>query len=60
MRELVYYVAASLDGYIAGPGGAIEAFIGEGSGVTRYLEDLQAFAHDHGMQLLTYRISPPA
>jgi dihydrofolate reductase len=30
MRELVYYVAVSLDGYIAGPGGEFDAFLFEG------------------------------
>lgn len=30
MRDLVYYVAVSLDGYIAGPGGEYDAFLTEG------------------------------
>jgi dihydrofolate reductase len=30
MRELVYYVAVSLDGYIAGPEGEFDAFLFEG------------------------------
>lgn len=30
MRELVYYAAVSLDGYIAGPGGEFDAFLIEG------------------------------
>ncbi|MFJ6537806.1 dihydrofolate reductase family protein [Paenarthrobacter sp. NPDC091711] len=30
MRELVYYVAVTLDGYIAGPGGEFDAFPVEG------------------------------
>lgn len=30
MRELVYYVAVSLDGYIAGPDGQFDAFLIEG------------------------------
>jgi len=30
MRDLTYYVAVSLDGYIAGPGGEFDAFLAEG------------------------------
>ena len=30
MRELVYYVAVSIDGYIAGPDGEFDAFLFEG------------------------------
>ncbi len=30
MRELTYYVAVSLDGYIAGPGGEFDAFLATG------------------------------
>lgn len=30
MRELTYFVAVSLDGYIAGPGGEFDAFLAEG------------------------------
>lgn len=30
MRELTYYVAVSLDGYIAGPGGEFDSFLAEG------------------------------
>ncbi|PTR21858.1 dihydrofolate reductase [Rhodococcus sp. OK519] len=40
MRELVYYVAASLDGYIAGPGGQFDAFDLEGD----HMADLARFA----------------
>ena len=30
MRELVYYAAVTLDGYIAGPNGEFDAFLIEG------------------------------
>ncbi|MGW0043929.1 dihydrofolate reductase family protein [Rhodococcus sp. NPDC003348] len=40
MRELVYYVATSLDGYIAGPEGQFDAFILEGD----HMADLARFA----------------
>lgn len=34
MRKLVYYVAVSLDGFIAGPGHQFEAFLAEGDHAT--------------------------
>lgn len=43
MRKIVYYVASSLDGFIAGPGDDISDFVQQGAGVTQYLEDLQSF-----------------
>lgn len=39
MRELVYYVAVSLDGYIAGPDGQFDAFPVEGDHMDRILEE---------------------
>ncbi len=43
MRNITYYVATSIDGFIAGPNGEIGNFVGEGSGVDQYLQDLQRF-----------------
>ena len=43
MRKIIYYVAASLDGYISGPANDISLFNPEGSGVTQYLQDLKEF-----------------
>ena len=43
MRNIVYYVAASLDGYIAGPNADISGFVGSGNGVEQYLADLAGF-----------------
>ncbi|MGD1894501.1 MAG: dihydrofolate reductase family protein, partial [Cyclobacteriaceae bacterium] len=43
MRKLVYYVATSLDGYIAGPNENIDLFSGEGPLVEKYQQDLQEF-----------------
>ena len=41
-RKIIYYVASSLDGYIAGPNADISQFIQKGEGVTQYWQDLQA------------------
>ena len=43
MPEIVYYVAISLDGYISGPAEDISMFVGEGSGVTQYRNDLNEY-----------------
>ena len=43
MRKLVYYVATSLDGYIAGPNESVELFSSEGPLVEKYQQDLQEF-----------------
>lgn len=40
MRRIVYYVATSIDGFICGPNDDISTFVGDGSGVARYLADL--------------------
>lgn len=42
-NKIVYYVAISLDGYIAGPNEDISRFVGEGNGVDKYLSDLADF-----------------
>ena len=41
--KIVYYVAISLDGYIAGADEDISLFVGEGSGLDKYLNDLKTF-----------------
>lgn len=43
MKKLIYYVAASLDGYISGPDDDIGGFVSGGSGVDQYLADLKDF-----------------
>lgn len=43
MRKIVYYVAISLDGFIAGPNSDISGFTNSGNGVAKYLEDLLSF-----------------
>jgi dihydrofolate reductase/ribosomal protein S18 acetylase RimI-like enzyme len=43
MRKIIYYVAASLDGFISGPNGDISAFAATGNGVKKYLSDLKNF-----------------
>lgn len=43
MRKIIYYVASSIDGFIAGPDEDISGFISDGTGVKKYLDDLQNF-----------------
>lgn len=43
MRKIIYYVATSLDGYIAGKNDDISMFAMDGEGVDQYLYDLQSF-----------------
>ncbi len=43
MKKIVYYVASSLDGYIAGKNDDISQFILQGEGVQKYQSDLANF-----------------
>jgi dihydrofolate reductase len=43
MPKIIYYVASSLDGFIAGPNDDISYFVADGKGVEKYLSDLQKF-----------------
>lgn len=43
MKKIVYYVAISLDGFIAGPNDDISLFVTGGKGVEKYFADLQQF-----------------
>lgn len=43
MKNIVYYVAMSLDGYISGLNDDISQFKAEGNGVGQYLEDLNNY-----------------
>ena len=43
MRKLIYYVACSIDGFIAHKDGSIDGFLPEGEHITDYLESLKSF-----------------
>lgn len=43
MSKIIYYVASSLDGFIAGKNDDISQFILQGEGVEKYQNDLQQF-----------------
>jgi len=43
MRNIVYYVAISLDGYISGPNENIEGYVDGGSGIDQYFSDLKEY-----------------
>ncbi len=43
MRKIIYYVATSLDGYIAGKNNDVSMFAHEGEGVEQYFYDLESF-----------------
>ncbi len=43
MAQIIYYVAISVDGFIAGPNDDASGFTAAGDGVAKYLEDLKNF-----------------
>ncbi len=43
MRKIIYYVASSIDGFIAGVNEDVSGFKATGNGVQKYLDDLQEF-----------------
>jgi len=43
VRKIIYYVATFVNGYISGPDDDISGFASEGSGVSKYLNDLKDF-----------------
>ena len=43
MRNIVYYVATSLDGFISGVDGDVSRFVYAGAAVDQYLEDLKSY-----------------
>ena len=53
MQKIIYYVASSLDGFIAGKNDDISQFIQKGKGVEKYLADLSRtyeFGFQYGIQ----------
>ena len=43
MKKIIYYVASSIDGFIAGPNDDVSNFIFQGNAVEKYQEDLKQF-----------------
>ncbi|MDR6867031.1 dihydrofolate reductase [Microbacterium resistens] len=51
MRELTYYVAVSLDGFIAGPGGEFDAFLAEGDHMSAINERYSDTVASHAAEM---------
>jgi len=49
MRKIEYYVAMTVDGYIAGPNENISGYVNEGTG-------LDQVTHDFGLLILSYKV----
>lgn len=43
MKKIIYYIASSIDGYIAGENNDVSQFLYQGKGVEKYITDLQNF-----------------
>lgn len=52
MRELVYYVAVSIDGFVAAPDGGYEAFLAEGDHMEVLLGEFADAVSAHGLAAL--------
>lgn len=55
MRELVYYVAVSIDGFVAAPDGGYEAFLAEGDHMSVVLGEFADAVPAHGLLALGKR-----
>ena len=45
MKKIIYYVASSVDGFIAGENDDVSGFTYEGEAIKQYIEDLKSFKH---------------
>jgi hypothetical protein len=43
MKQILYYVASSIDGFISGSNDDVSGYVSEGDGVAKYLSDLSDF-----------------